>query len=122
MGKGFLFSRVIAGALLMFILSGAGCSPGPRYVDSLELSPRADPAQSQWLERQSMLYTSTELLKVVSGSNLQWMAPVTDPAARNLFSHADAWLLVSPYELVTQSGKRTFAQLNEAALWKILNA
>ena len=122
MGKGFLFSRVIAGALLMFILSGAGCSPGPRYVDSLELSPRADPAQSQWLERQSMLYTSTELLKVVSGSNLQWMAPVTDPAARDLFSHADTWLLISPYELVTQSGKRTFAQLNEAALWKILNA
>lgn len=122
MCKRFLFSRAIMAALLAFLLLSSGCKPGERYVDTLELSPRADPAQSQWLERQSMLYTSTELLKVVSGSNLQWMAPVADPAARDLFSHADAWLLVSPYELVTQPGKKAFAQLSQGALWKILDA
>ncbi len=119
--KRFLFRRLAAGALVAALVAGAGCGSQEHFADSLELSPRADPAQSQWLERQSMLYASTELLKVVSGSNLQWVAPVTDPAARNLFSHADAWLLISPYELVTESGKRAFAQLSHQALWKIMN-
>ncbi len=121
MFKRFLSRCAIAVTLLAALLACAGCSSEKRFADSLELSPRADPVQSQWLERQSMLYSSTELLKVVSGSNLQWMAPVSDPAARNLFSHADAWLLISPYELVTESGKRAFAQLSPSSLWKILN-
>ena len=123
MPKGFLFRYIAVVIVVTALLTALGCGGGEqRYVDTLDLSPRADPAQSQWLERQSMLYTSNELLKVVSGSNLQWMAPMTDPMARNLFGHADAWLLVSPYELVTESGKRTFAQLRHPALWKILNA
>ena len=104
MRKRFLFQYAAAGVICAVLLICLGCSPEKHFTDTLELSPRADPAQSQWLERQSMLYASTELLKVVSGSNLQWMAPVTDPAARNLFSHADAWLLISPYELVAESG------------------
>ena len=121
MRKRFLFQSAAAGVICAVLLICLGCSPEKHFTDTLELSPRADPAQSQWLERQSMLYASTELLKVVSGSNLQWMAPVTDPAARNLFSHADAWLLISPYELVAESVKRAFAGLSNGALWKILN-
>ena len=121
MCKRFLFHYAAVGVICAALLICLGCSPEKRFVDTLELSPRADPAQSQWLERQSMLYASTELLKVVSGSNLQWMAPVTDPTARNLFSHADAWLLISPYELVVEPGKRAFAGLSHPALWKILN-
>ena len=121
MRKRFLFHYAAAGVICAALFICLGCSPEKRFADTLELSPRADPAQSQWLERQSMFYTSTELLKVVSGSNLQWMAPVTDPDARNLFSHADAWLLISPYELVAESGKKAFAGLSHPALWKILN-
>ncbi len=121
MYKKFCFRNFLFAALFFALLAYTGCGGPKNYADDLELSPRADPAQSQWLERQSMLYTSTELLKVVSGSSLQWVAPVTDPAARDLFSHADTWLLVSPYELITSSNKKAFAQLNNQGMWKILN-
>ncbi len=122
MHKKLCFRNLLSAALFFILLACTGCGGSKNYADDLQLTPRADPAQSQWLERQSMLYTSTELLKVVSGSSLQWVAPVTDPAARDLFSHADAWLLVSPYELITNSSKKAFAQLNNQSMWKILNA
>lgn len=121
MCKKFFFRQVAFIALFLAALACSACNPTLGYMDKLEQTPRADPGQSQWLERQSMLHASTELLKVVSGSNLQWLSPVADPAARDIFSHADAWLLVSPYELITEPGKKAFAQLNNASLWKILN-
>lgn len=71
--------------------------------------PRADPAYLQYLERQSMLAKSSEMAKVVSGSELAWQAGAGSP--EKLLDHADIWLQIHPLTMLTSSRSTVFSQL-----------
>ena len=80
--------------------------------------PRADPAYLQYLERQSMLAKSSEMAKVVSGSELAWRGGAGGPDG--LLSHADTWLLVHPLTLLTSSRNTAFNQLAGSSTMPIM--
>lgn len=82
--------------------------------------PRADPGYLQYLERNSMFTKSSEMAKVVSGSELAWRSPGSAGTPDELLSFADIWLAVHPLTILTSSRSSTFAQLNDPAIWPIL--
>lgn len=82
--------------------------------------PRADPGYLQYLERNSMLTRSSEMAKVVSGSELAWHAPGSAGTPDELLSFADIWLAVHPLTILTSHRSSTFGQLNDPAIWPVL--
>jgi trehalose synthase len=82
--------------------------------------PRADPGYLQYLERNSMLTKSSEMAKVVSGSELAWRPPAGQGTPDELLGFADIWLAVNPLTILTSSRSSTFAQLANPNLWPVL--
>lgn len=80
--------------------------------------PRADPAYLQYLERQSMLAGSSEMAKVVSGSELAWQAGAGSP--EGLLNHADTWLQIHPLTILTSSRNTVFNQLADSSTQPIM--
>ncbi|MDR0339429.1 MAG: hypothetical protein LBH65_04030 [Desulfovibrio sp.] len=119
---------VLLALILSFILSacrplhrpGSGKMPPPPPGEADQMPmPRADPGYLQHLERFSMLAESSEMAKVVSGSELAWKSSGTG-GADGLLNFADTWLLVHPMTLLTTSRSTAFSQLAESEIWPIL--
>ncbi|MDR2124570.1 MAG: hypothetical protein LBP38_06295 [Desulfovibrio sp.] len=83
------------------------------------LMPRADPGYVQYLERQSMLFKSSDMARVVSGSGIAWRNSAAGGAA-GLLKHADTWVLIHPMTMLTSSQSTVFSQLSESAAWAVL--
>ncbi len=94
-------------------------SPGLRAKNSMPM-PRADPGYLQYLERQTMLTKSSEMARVVSGSQLAWRTSASIDSPDELLTYADAWLAVHPLTLLTSSRQTTFDQLADSSIWATL--
>jgi trehalose synthase len=81
--------------------------------------PRADPGHVQYLERRSMLFASSEMAKVVSGSGIAWRNSAAGGPA-GLLNHAATWVLIHPMTMLTSSQSTVFSQLSESAVWPVL--
>ena len=124
-------SSILLICLLILSLLLPFCSPNKRprkykpneeqpAESELMPMPRADPTYMQYLERNSMLTKSSEMARVVSGSELAWRSPASTGAPDELLSFADTWLTVHPLTILTSSRSSTFSQLNDPTLWPIL--
>lgn len=124
-------SSILLICLLILSLLLPFCSPNKRprkykpneeqpAESELMPMPRADPTYMQYLERNSMLTKSSEMARVVSGSELAWRSPASTGAPDELLSFADIWLAVHPLTILTSSRSSTFSQLNDPTLWPIL--
>lgn len=82
--------------------------------------PRADPAYLQYLERQSMLLQSSEMAKIVSGSELAWCSPAGAGTPEAMLDFADAWLFVHPMTVLTSGRISVFTQLASPSTWTVL--
>ena len=91
----------------------------PSDIDQMPM-PRADPAYLQYLERQSMLFKSSEMAKVVSGSELAWRTSASTDTPDAMLNYADNWLSVHPMTLLTSSRNSALAQLNDTSTWPVL--
>lgn len=122
-----IFSRIAIPVLFLLTLVCAGCGP-QAYVPkttpvvndptgATNSMGRAEPGYIQWLERQSMVYQSTALLRIVSGSHLQWRVCGVAPHPATLFEHADVWLAAHPLTLLTESKNTIFKQLAKQEFW-----
>ena len=115
------FSALVTLIILFCLPAGCVDKEPSAFTQMPPANPaRADPGQAQWLERQSLLLNSTELAKVVSGSNLSWMASPVSNAHKELFKHADLWLQVNPSTTVTSGQSSALAYLNYRPLWSAL--
>ncbi|MDR2669524.1 MAG: hypothetical protein LBC14_06190 [Desulfovibrio sp.] len=97
----------------------AGRPAGESDVADTTLMPRADPGYVQYLERQSMLFKSSDMAKVVSGSGIGWRNSAAG-GATGLLNHADTWVLIHPMTMLTSSQSSVFSQLSESATWPVL--
>ncbi|MDR1945797.1 MAG: hypothetical protein LBQ51_01325 [Desulfovibrio sp.] len=88
-------------------------------AETQTLMPRADPGHVQYLERHSMLFKSSEMAKVVSGSGIAWRNTAAGGPS-GLLDHADTWVLIHPMTMLTSSQSSTFSQLAESATWPVL--
>lgn len=92
--------RILPVCLLCLSLAAcAAAEPSvPRALRSdkdVEL-PRAHPGYVQWLEKQSILHQSEELISVVSGTPLVWGASGSAQHIAPLLNAADVWLDFDP--------------------------
>ncbi|MBQ4133274.1 MAG: hypothetical protein IJD04_06030 [Desulfovibrionaceae bacterium] len=120
----YLFSAVLPLLLLAAVSSGCGLADTRPRANPGDYKPevlRADPGQAQWLEKQSMLYNSTELARVVSGSSIPWQLSPVNQGHSELFRHANVWLHVNPTTLVTQGRQSAFALLSRPVVWQALS-
>lgn len=112
---------------IVLVLFIGGCSSKPTKYSPRDSAPseeaqmpmpRADPAYLQYLERHSMLAKSSEMAKVVSGSELAWKqgAGTSD----GLLDHAENWLLVHPLTMLTSSRNTVFSQLASPTVQPIM--
>lgn len=123
-------SRALTRALIFLALLCAACGR-PAYAPKTPVIAdasgatnamgRAEPGYIQWLERQSMTYQATNLLRVVSGSHLQWRVSGIAPHPETLFRHADVWLAVHPLAVLTESDNPVFKQLSGPEFWRPLH-
>ncbi|MDR2696249.1 MAG: LysM peptidoglycan-binding domain-containing protein [Deltaproteobacteria bacterium] len=72
---------------------------------------RSDPGYLQYLESKSLLGSSRDLARIVSGSQIMWNAPATDPTPERLLRAASTWLGVHPIPLLTRSQEPVFGHL-----------
>jgi trehalose synthase len=97
----------------------AQTSAGTGPAAETTLMPRADPGYVQYLERQSMLYKSSEMAMVVSGSGIAWRNAAAGGSS-GLLKHANTWVLIHPMTMLTSSQSSVFSQLSESATWPVL--
>ena len=117
-----LYKLVTFIVILLFLYSCADRKPSHLEVIDDKNLARADPGQAQWLEKQSMFYASGELAKVVSGSNISWLASPVAGTHQALFDHASVWLLVDPTALVSNGEQGAFSTLRSTAFWQAMQA
>lgn len=108
--------------LLTFLYSCADHKPSQIDLLDNKTLARADPGQAQWLEKQSMFYASGELAKVVSGSNISWLASPVAGTHQALFDHASVWLMVDPTALVSNGEQGAFSTLRSTAFWQAMQS
>ena len=124
-------SSILLVCLLILSLLLPFCSPNKRprkYKPNEEQPaeaeqipmPRADPSYLQYLERNSMLTKSSEMARVVSGSELAWRSSASTGAPDELLNYADIWLAVHPLTILTSVRSSTFNQPNDPTLAPIL--
>ncbi|MBG3877491.1 hypothetical protein FVW20_10785, partial [Desulfovibrio oxamicus] len=109
--------------VLCLVLTGCVAPPAKQKSLLLPQGPsvtRADPGYMQWLEKQSLLGTGTELSRVVSGSQLGWRSPSLPPDPDNLLRAADTWLLVHPMALIADGTPSAFAILAQPRAQELL--
>lgn len=82
--------------------------------------PRADPAYLQYLERQSMLLQSSQMAKIVSGSELAWRSSASAGSPEAMLDFADNWLFVHPMTVLSSSRLSVFSQLTSSSTWPML--
>ncbi len=82
--------------------------------------PRADPSYVQYLERNSLLTKSSEMARVVSGSELAWKSPSSTGAPDELLGFADTWLAIHPLTLLTSNRSSAFEQLSDPTVSSVL--
>lgn len=111
------------GLTLSLLLTGCGAPPAKQKSLLLPQGPsvtRADPGYMQWLEKQSLLGSGSELARVVSGSQLGWRSPSLPPDPENLLRAADTWLLVHPMALIADGTPSAFAILAQPRAQELL--
>ncbi|MCL2122848.1 MAG: hypothetical protein FWH34_02030, partial [Desulfovibrionaceae bacterium] len=81
---------------------------------------RSDPGYLQYLESKSLLGSSRALARIVSGSQIMWHAPATEPTPERLLQAASAWLGVHPIPLLTRRQEPVFAHLAGPVFWNIM--
>ncbi|MCL1985482.1 MAG: LysM peptidoglycan-binding domain-containing protein, partial [Betaproteobacteria bacterium] len=108
----FLFSPSCEAASVSKIPTHAGTS-------ATQLK-RSDPGYLQYLENKSLLGGSRELARIVSGSQIMWHAPSTDPTPERLLQTASAWLSIHPIPLLTGRQDPVFRHLANPVFWKIM--
>ena len=89
-------------------------------VEESTAMPRADPAYLQYLERQAMLAKSSEMARVVSGSELAWRSSASHGSPDQMLNYADTWISINPLTVLSSGRSSTFEQLTDSTLWSIL--
>ncbi len=123
-------SRLICLSLCMLLLASCGqqlTSPrytkpaaGPEDAANQRQISRADPGYVNYLERQSMLYSATELARIVSGYDIAWRNSGSQPNPQGLLNVGSALLRIHPQTLVTPMKQSAFSQLANPVTWTIL--
>lgn len=121
-----VLSRASA-VLLCLALTACGSStpsvPRAMRPDSDAELPRAHPGYVQWLEKQSILRQSEELISVVSGTPLVWGASGSVRDIRPLLNAADVWLDFDPaHAALGEAGESALAALPGALPPRLLAA
>ena len=111
--------------IIFFCLALPGCGGAPRPASGVGGPaaipiPRANPAYLQYLERQSMLLQSSEMARIVSGSELAWRPPAGAGVPESMLDHADNWLFIHPMTVLTSSRVSVFSQLASSSTWPML--
>ncbi len=114
---------LLAGAA--FALAGADTCPAASRIPSRnstspEQLKHSDPGYRQHLENRSLLGSSRDLARIVSGSQIMWHAPATDPAPESLLSAASTWLSVHPRPLLTRKREPVFTHLAGPVFWTLM--
>ncbi|MDR0238864.1 MAG: LysM peptidoglycan-binding domain-containing protein [Deltaproteobacteria bacterium] len=91
-----------------------------RNSTSVAQLKRSDPGYLQYLESKSLLGSSRDLARIVSGSQIMWHAPATEPTPERLLQAASTWLGVHPIPLLTQRQDPVFGHLASPVFWKIM--
>ena len=123
-----MLQRPVLFLLLIFSLLLPGCAKTPEGAANSGIGaateaghmPRADPAYLQYLERQSMLLQSSQMAKIVSGSELAWRASASAGAPESMLDYADNWLFIHPMTVLTTSRMSVFDQLASSSTWPML--
>jgi trehalose synthase len=127
-----MLQRSVSFLLLIFFLVLPGCAktpegaatrknnPGTNASAEATHMPRADPAYLQYMERQSMLLQSSEMAKIVSGSELAWRSSAGAGGPAGMLDYADNWLFIHPMTVLTTSRMTVFGQLASSATWPML--
>jgi trehalose synthase len=71
-----------------------------------------------WLERQSMLGQSRQLMPLVSGQGRQWRNEYASPQPRAVVQKASVWVLGYPGSVITRPGESVIKTWSDQALWK----
>ncbi len=87
----------------------------PAKTEEAQAVRRINPGFIQQLERQSMLASSVEMAKIVSGSEIAWRSGASVGTSNDLLGYADTWVQVHPLTLLGDSRRTAFAQLNTGA-------
>ena len=124
-----IFSSRNLGLLLMvllFCLSSCAQRPGwhkpveGKTVEPAKTAtaiPRADPSYLHQLEKRSMLGSSVEMARIVSGSNLGWRATPSGSGPQTMLDYADSWLALNPSMLVVDSRSTTLEYMGTSRFW-----
>lgn len=91
-----------------------------RNATAVTQPQHSDPAYIQYLESKSLLGSSHDLARIVSGSRIMWHAPATDPTPETLLQAAPNWLSIHPVSLLTRKREPVFAHLANPVFWSIL--
>ena len=79
--------------------------------------PRADPSYLHQLEKRSMLGSSVDMARIVSGSNLGWRATPSGSGPVAMLDYADSWLALNPTMLMVESRNTTLDYMATARFW-----
>lgn len=98
-----------------------GCTKRARKsvtVNDASSLSRADPGYVQWLERQAMVYQSSALTQIVSGSSIPWRKPYIQNTASQLRNEASVWLSLHAGSVLTGNGASVFSWLQQPEFWR----
>jgi trehalose synthase len=104
--------------IIALVFTITGCITPTHKTTAQQASLTKPLAYTQWLEKQSMLYTADKISEDISGRGIQWQHQYAKPQTKEVVSTASVWVLGYPGSMITRPDESVLHFWGDEGLWE----